>query len=90
MWSKFTAWVAALGQNQQFLGFVSHAATAALIVQNLPHPFIIGLVIIIIGGVKEFYFDAVYETTPKQTEMNNLEDFFGWVFGATLGCVLHS
>jgi hypothetical protein len=88
--SRFFQWVAALGQNIQFVAFAAHAGVGALAILTLSEyapqfgswP---AIVLIVGGGIKEFYFDAKYETNPPQTFTDNLEDFVGWGLGALLG-----
>jgi hypothetical protein len=87
MWSTITKWISALGQNEQFLGFVCHFGVAALLCEHTFHydPIIPVLLFAIGGGLKEFYWDAKYETDPPQSFTDNLSDWIGWVSGALFG-----
>jgi hypothetical protein len=85
MLNKLMAWIAALGQNIQFVAFWAHFFTAAWLVEHLPHKPFVAVSIIIFAAAKEFLFDSRYETNPPQTFMDNLQDFLGWAGGAVIG-----
>lgn len=80
-------WLAQLGENRQFVAFFAHFGVAALICEHTPW----WMMTVIVGGaaVKEFYFDAHYETDPPQTFWDNAEDWAGWTLGAYIGHLLH-
>jgi hypothetical protein len=80
--------VAKLGQNIQFVAFWAHFGVAALAVGHLPHPWLAFVIIALAAGVKEFWFDAKYESNPPQTFMDGLEDWIGWAAGAFVGIYL--
>ena len=46
------------------------------------------MLIVVGGGVKEYYFDAKYEKDPPQTFADNTQDFIGWALGPLLGWLL--
>lgn len=84
---KLSAWVAALGQNMQFVAFWAHFGVGALvvIVSGPRAALYVMLAVIGLGAVKEFVFDMLYEQKPPQTWADSFEDFFGWFLGAMLG-----
>lgn len=85
--SKLANFVAATGQNIQFVAFLLHAFVIAyfLRVWFYGHRwwFIAG--VMLFGAVKEFWFDARDETNPPQTFADNLEDFLGYLTGCVIG-----
>ncbi|HKM83867.1 MAG TPA: hypothetical protein VJY15_23290, partial [Candidatus Acidoferrum sp.] len=83
--SRITTWIAGLGKNIQFVAFFAHLGVAALVVELIPFHLYAKLAVLVAGAVKEFYFDAKYETDPPQSFADNLEDWFGWAIGAALG-----
>lgn len=85
--STITKWIAALGQNVQFVAGVAHFGVAALVAEHVytRDPLYTLIAITVAAAVKEFYFDATYETDPVQTWQDNLEDFLGWVSGGFFG-----
>lgn len=85
--NKVTSWISALGQSIQFCAFFAHFGIAALVAEHVwcSHSLWILILIVVAAGIKEFYFDATYETAPKQTFTDNLEDFLGWTCGGFFG-----
>jgi len=85
-------WLATIGQNIQFVAFWAHLGVAALVTILAFHftrfGWVVGLVIILGAGVKEYYFDAKYEKDPPQTFWDNTEDFIGWALGTVVGWLL--
>jgi hypothetical protein len=82
-------WVSKLGQNIQFVAFFAHAGVAALLVEHLPgNALWWALSILVIGGGKEYWYDAKYEQNPPQTFWDNTEDFLGYAVGALAGYAL--
>lgn len=79
--------ISALGQNIQFVAFFAHAGVSYFIIDvasdscKMP----LALLIIVLAGIKEFYFDARFEKDPPQTFWDNLEDWLGWSLGVILG-----
>lgn len=80
--SKIAAFVAALGMNLTFVAAMAHIGIAFLFVTYFPHWWAVWLVAIGMG-VKEFYFDARNET-PRQTFIDNLVDWSGYLLGDLL------
>jgi hypothetical protein len=65
---------------------MAHAFVAAWILTRLPaHKWWLACGIIVFGALKEFLYDAKYETDPPQTFTDNLEDFAGYVTGCVIG-----
>jgi len=85
-------WLAALGQNAQFVAFFAHlgAAETLTILAFRFTRFGWGVVGLIILGaaIKEFYFDAKYEKDPPQTFWDNFQDFIGYALGTVVGWLL--
>ena len=82
-------WLAKLGQNIQFVAFVAHAAVAyAAILTFDDYAWQIATGFVLFAAVKEFWFDARYETDPPQTFDDNLQDFLGYVIGSVLGLIV--
>ena len=81
-------WIAKLGQSIQFVAFFAHAGVAALVVEHSTWPQTTAIGILVLAGIKEFWFDAKYETSPRQTFYDNLGDFAGYLAGAGLGLLL--
>jgi hypothetical protein len=75
--------ISKLGQNAQFVGGCAHFFFAGYVVFAL-HSYALATAIVITAGasVKEFWFDAKYETAPPQTFVDNLEDFLTYAAGA--------
>jgi hypothetical protein len=87
---KIVAWVAALGQDINFVAFWAHFGVAALVAEHVhgasDHSKIDTLIVIaVVSAFKEFLFDARYETDPPQDFTDNLFDWIGWVTGAVFG-----
>jgi len=78
--------VAKLSQNIQFVAGVAHFFCAAYAVSHSGHyRYYAAGAFVVLGGIKEFYFDARDEVSPPQTFVDNLEDFVGWLLGAAVG-----
>jgi hypothetical protein len=87
--SNISAEVATIGQNIQFVAWFAHAGVANFVVQHsFGHQAVLAIVVIVAGGIKEFWFDATYEKDPPQTFLDNFEDWSGWAAGAILGWIL--
>jgi hypothetical protein len=88
------AWIAKIGQSIQFVAFWAHLGVAGLLIVLINKLLskrpaeILALVIIVAGGVKEYYFDATTEQNPPQTFWDNTEDFIGWCVGSLVGFLL--
>ena len=88
MFNKISAWISALGQSMQFVAWWAHVGAANLVVSHCgSHMLLAAIIVTIAGAIKEFVFDAKYETNPPQTMLDNIEDFSGWVVGAWLPVV---
>jgi len=83
--STLSSWVSKLGQSMQFVAFWAHFGVAALVVEHTPHHSLMVGIVAALAAVKEFWYDAKYETNPPQTFLDNLEDWLGWTLGAILG-----
>ena len=83
--SKITDFISNVGTSQFFITFNAHCwfAFAALVIWGDPVGFPI---LLAAAAVKEFWFDANYET-PKQTFLDNFEDFAGYLVGLGLGYI---
>lgn len=85
-------WLAALGQNIQFVAFWAHLGMTAIFIQLAFRYSIFGpeaiVTVIAAAALKEFWYDADYETNPVQTWQDNLQDFAGYVIGAFVGWAL--
>lgn len=83
------SYVAALGQNIQFVAYMAHMGVTALIVEHTGRwrPYV-AVAVVVASAIKEFYFDARYEKDTPQTFLDNLQDFAGYLSGATLGLML--
>jgi hypothetical protein len=77
--------IAKLGQSAQFVGGCAHFFFAGYVVFAL-HSYALTAAVAIttFASVKEFWFDAKYETDPPQTFVMNLEDFLTYAAGAWL------
>lgn len=84
---SWTNKIATLGQNIQFVAFFAHAGVSYFVIDVAPEPVKMWLawLIVVLAGIKEFYFDARYEKNPPQTFWDNLEDWLGWSVGVVLG-----
>ena len=79
-------WIAKLGQSIQFVAFAAHCFFAAWLLKQFPqHRFILAGVIVVAAALKEFGYDAKYETDPPQTFTDDLEDFLGYLLGCVIG-----
>lgn len=76
--------VAKIGQNPTFIAFNAHCWFAYAIVYTLPWHAALALGVVAAAAVKEFWFDAHYETNPPQTAVDNLTDWLGYCFGVLL------
>lgn len=85
--STVTSWIAKLGQSIQFVAFWAHFGIAALVAEHIytRDPLYTLIIIVIAAAIKEYGFDAHYETDPPQTWRDNTEDFLGWSLGALYG-----
>lgn len=83
--STLSSWVSKIGQSIQFVAFWAHFGVAALIVEHTPHHFLVASIVSALAAVKEFWYDANYETNPPQTFLDNFEDWLGWTLGAIVG-----
>jgi len=76
-----------------FLAGMAHSGWAALITTwvffTFGMPFYIAAVVlvVILAGIKEFWYDAKYEL-PAQTGLENFSDFCEYLLGLGLGGVL--
>jgi len=77
--------IAELGQSIQFVAACAHFFAAGYFVM-LFHKHAIWVALIITGAasIKEFWFDAKYETSPPQTFTDEIEDWTSWIVGAWL------
>jgi len=82
-----TKWISALGQSIQFVAWWAHFGVAALICGHVgkSDPLWTLIVVVVAAALKEFVYDAHFETDPVQTAADNWQDFSGWVAGAVLG-----
>lgn len=83
-------WIATTGENPKFIAAMAHCWFAAFVVGSahrwgLDVRIYVYLTVLIVAGIKEFYFDARYEKNPPQTTADNIEDFMGYVVGAAIG-----
>lgn len=76
--------IAAIGENPYWVAGNAHFWFAAFILHEVPNPILLG-VVLVAAAVKEFYFDAKYETDPPQTALDNWTDFAGYAAGAVFG-----
>ena len=83
--SKITDLISNIGTNPTFIAFNAHCwfAFAALVTWGDPVGF---PVLLAVAAVKEFWFDANYET-PKQNFLDNFTDFTGYLVGLGLGYI---
>lgn len=89
---SLAASIAKVGEDPNFIAFNAHCwfayalvfTLAAYGVPTLP----VCVVVIVVAGIKEFWFDATQEKDPPQTFADNLEDFAGYVGGALLAVVV--
>lgn len=83
---SLAAFVARIGTNMQFVAFNAHWGVTYALLSMLAHAIPTAsiwpgaLVVLIAAAVKEFWFDATYES-PKQSFADNLEDFAGYAAG---------
>ncbi|MHB8414009.1 MAG: hypothetical protein ACYDB1_01245 [Acidiferrobacteraceae bacterium] len=86
--NKVSTFVAALGENPNFVAFMAHGFAAAYISSRFPHglPRLIASgAAVVVAAVKEFWFDLRYEKTPPQTFHDSLLDFIGYMTGLVVG-----
>ncbi len=79
--------IAKLGQNRQFVAGAAHfffAGYLVMLTAMLWPSQILSVTLGITGfaAIKEFLFDAEYESNPPQTFLDNLEDFITYIAGA--------
>jgi hypothetical protein len=75
--------IAKLGQNIQFVAACAHFFFAGYLVLLFPsHALLVAVGITVYASIKEFVFDARYESNPPQTWTDDIEDFAGYVAGA--------
>jgi len=84
--------VANLEESENFIAFNAHcwfAFSLLYFLYTLHHWTIVITVplALIISALKEFMFDAQYETNPPQTTKDNIMDFVGYVSGIALAIV---
>ncbi|MDE2022277.1 MAG: hypothetical protein KGI71_05205 [Patescibacteria group bacterium] len=85
--------IARLGQNEAFVAFMAHCwfAFAFVYVPVAKWHLSLGIFVLagVIGaGIKEFAFDARYETNPPQTFEDDLTDFTGYCVGILLAIIV--
>lgn len=82
-------WIAKIGTNNYWVAANAHFwfAWALVTTFNVSFGVRITLVVVIalLAAWKEFYFDARFETAPKQTSFDNWTDWAGYTGGALLG-----
>jgi hypothetical protein len=83
-------WLIAESQSTQFVSFWAHFFAAGWIILICSHSYREGLAVLIttLAAAKEYWFDATYEIYPRQTFLDNTEDFVGWVSGAWVSIIL--
>lgn len=86
--SWLTDKVAQIGTAPLFIAFNAHFWAAGFVVLASPPHAAVFAGTLLAAALKEFYFDAKYETTPKQTTFDNVTDFLGYAAGAALGLFL--
>jgi hypothetical protein len=86
--------VAGLGDNAEFVATNAHWGFAFFLMTVAYHfgaeTWEISLPLVLLFGLKEFWFDKHFETAPPQDFLDNLEDFGGYLFGIVLGIILHA
>ena len=83
--NALTTLIAKIGTNPTFIAANAHCWFAfAIVTIVMPHWVMVPAVAIPTAALKEFWFDATYES-PHQTFMDNLEDFGGYMLGILLG-----
>lgn len=86
--NKLYQLIAKLGQNANFVAFMAHSGIAATVLLATKGNLWVAIGALIVAGIKEFYFDMKYETTPPQTFTDSLEDFVGYFVGIVGGVLL--
>ena len=79
---SLSSFIAKTGTNPDFIAFNAHMWFAYAVVFTAHVPFA-AAVMLAGAAVKEFWFDATYES-PKQTFKDNALDFLGYATGAGL------
>ena len=82
--NKITSFIATLGTNPIWIAANAHFWFAAFLM-HVTHNFYLLAAIVVAAAIKEFWFDAKYETDPVQTNFDNWTDFAGYVGGAAFG-----
>ena len=72
--------LASIGQNIQFVAFMAHFGCSYALVATF-HYWPVPLSVIVLSAIKEFWYDAKYETDPPQTALDGWEDFAGYAIG---------
>ncbi|MGH8280691.1 MAG: hypothetical protein ACRERZ_00720 [Gammaproteobacteria bacterium] len=86
--SKIIAWLSQTGENPAFIAFNAHCWFAcSVILATKGNPWVAGIGIVV-AGLKEFWFDMRYETTPPQTFGDSLEDFSGYMIGLVIALLV--
>ena len=83
--------VAKLGENNDFVAFNAHWGFAYFVVSNAAHHlplWPVALTALVAAALKEFAFDAHYETNPPQTMRDNVQDFAGYAAGVLLAVLM--
>ena len=82
---RLTAWVGRIGPNPTFVAANAHCWFAFSVLSVMPSKWTaVGAVIAALA--KEFWWDLRFET-PKQTWLDSLEDFAGYLVGILLACL---
>jgi putative Ca2+/H+ antiporter (TMEM165/GDT1 family) len=84
------AFIARVGQSTAFITTMAHIFFAYFLVSLYrgPHIYWAGGVALLIFGVKEFWFDRLYETDPPQTFWDNLDDFSEYFAGVAIAMIV--
>ena len=82
--------IAQVGESPFFITLNAHFWAAGFVVLASPPHAAVFAGTLLAAAIKEFYFDAKYETTPKQTTFDNVTDFLGYAAGAALGLFVGS
>ena len=75
--------IARIGTNPTFIAFNAHWGFAFFVTHWLPHAWPSAAACLAAAAVKEFWFDATYES-PPQPFMDNLTDFGGYAVGVVV------
>ena len=83
--NALTAWIAKKGMDSEFIAGNAHCWFAFSVVTVFGHAWV-GLPFLALAAVKEFWFDANFET-PTQTAEDNLIDFGTYLLGVSLAWI---